>query len=706
MTTATRSPKQALATNGDLDRHWAQTARTIGRDSVRVDRLRAERTPPAAADDRVLLARLTEFDATFSETEARAVALEASAGVPVRGALRRLAQLRHDGEVIGLRDGRETTWTHRAIERETVAAAERLAAGRVTAIDGELVVRETARLDGELRRQGGGLAGEQREALALACSDRQLVLIEGRAGTGKSTVPSGVARSHQAAGRQIITTSTAALAAHRLAADLHHAGVDARAYSTAGLHAAVASGHLELGTDVTVIHDEAALASTREQNQLMAAVESSGARLIEVGDPRQSHPVGASGLWARLEHTAVANQAHCELTRNQRALDPEDRTSQDLFRTDQIELALARYEDRGRVRTAGEPRIVEDRALEAAHADRQAGKRTLVIAQTSNEQLDALNARAQAIRQQDSQLGQESIAVSGRPYGLRAGDEIQVRRNLTHPKHGRIANGTNGTITAINPETPGAIIELSDGRHVALAQDELDRGEVRLAYVQHPFPAQGQTTDTAHLIIGPQATREGSYVGLTRARERTHIYAQTPPDANEPAERLRVLAERMSQTEPEIASIDTPISHEEAIARATHAARLASTDRPVENEPDPRNDRGPGGAPAWVIAALEPRPEDRASGYAAWNDGAAAITGYRQHYAIDDDEQRPLGPEPPAGSFQQRHDRNQAAQRVADARRQLRRPANEIAMSDARDADGNDRSAENAVLSRGKAIEP
>jgi hypothetical protein len=85
---------------------------------------------------------------------------------------------------------------------------------------------------------------------------------------------------------------------------------------------------------------------------------------------------------------------------------------------------------------------------------------------------------------------------------------------------------------------------------------------------------------------------------------------------------------------------------------------------------------------------------------------AAAITDYRQRYAVDDDEHRPLGPEPPVGSFQQRHDRNQAAQLVADARSQLDRPANELVMSEAREADGNDRAAESAVLSRGEEIEP
>ena len=50
-----------------------------------------------------------------------------------------------------------------------------------------------------------------------------------------------------------------------------------------------------------MIHDEAALASTREHHQLLHAVEAPGARLILVGDPRQTQAVGAGGLWPDLE---------------------------------------------------------------------------------------------------------------------------------------------------------------------------------------------------------------------------------------------------------------------------------------------------------------------------------------------------------------------------------------------------------------------
>ena len=106
---------------------------------------------------------------------------------------------------------------------------------------------------------------------------------------------------------------------------------------------------------------------------------------------------------------------------------------------------------------------------------------------------------------------------------------------------------------------------------------------MRLAYVQHPFPAQGQTTDTAHLIVAEHATREGSYVALTRARETAPTSTPTtPPDADEPAERLAaMLAEHMSRTEPDIPSIDTPLAHERRspTRRGQHARRRGQRTR-------------------------------------------------------------------------------------------------------------------------------
>jgi conjugative relaxase-like TrwC/TraI family protein len=569
MSTSTRSPKTP-ATHRDLDEHWRATARAYQLDRPALDRLRDPRQPLGSVPRLTLLDGLTEFDATFPARDARAVALERSVGVPIAAALEPLRDMRRADEILLLADGTGTTRQHRSRERLTVSIAERLAATTVAPLAATVVARETERLDRELAERGGSLSDEQRRAIELGCSTQPFVVIEGHAGTGKSTTLTGIARAHQATGRQIIITSTAAVAAERLARELTAAGVNASAHSTVALRVAIIKGQIRIGPDTTIIHDEAALASTREQERLLAAVEESGARLIEIGDPRQSHPVGAGGLWPHLEHATRHAGAHVELTRNQRAQDPADRRDQALFRDGRHEHAMRGYAARDRIDITSEQSDAENHALDAAHADRTAGKTTIVIAQTSNEHLDELNARAQAIRLEHNQLGPDALPVPGRPYELHPGDEVQIRRTIPHPGHGhghgQLRNGTTAQITTIDPDTNTIGLRLADGQEVELDGEQAARADLRLGYVQHPFPAQGQTTDTSHVIIAEHATQEGSYVALTRAREQTHIYAASPGDEPADGDRLQKLSERMSRTEPDLPSIHTPLAHESTIA--------------------------------------------------------------------------------------------------------------------------------------------
>jgi conjugative relaxase-like TrwC/TraI family protein len=565
MGTITRAGKVAV-TAADLDAEWQRTARGIGFSAERVEVLRRQQHQPLtpASADRVLDA-LTEFDATFPAREARAVALERSAGAPIEDALRPLVELRDAGEILRLTDGSGTTREHRTREQTTISTAERVIDHRITALDYDAVVAQADRLDRELHDRGGRLSHEQRQAIMLACGDRQLVMIEGQAGTGKSTALTGIARAHHDAGRDIVVTSTAGVAAERLARDLHDAGVDTRHYSLAAIQTAITNGAVVLGRETTIIHDEAALASTREQHALLAAVETSGARLIAVGDQHQNPPVGAGGLWPHLEAATRGDRSRAVLTRNLRARDPADRRDQARFRDGDYELAVRGYAARARVHTRAELTRAEDAALEAAHTDTQKGRTTIVLAQTSNDHLDELTPATRRSATSTASSGPDAIPAPGRPYFLHAGDEVQIRRTINHPDHGPLRNGTTALIRDIDPDAQTIGLALPTGQLVTLSIDQAVAAQLRIAYVQHPFPAQGITTDTAHLIVSTHATREGTYVALTRAREQTHLYAEQPGDSDREGDRLQTLAERISRTEPDLPSIAIPLEHEPKI---------------------------------------------------------------------------------------------------------------------------------------------
>ena len=167
---------------------------------------------------------MTEFDATFAPREARADALESAADLGPQAGLAALRRLHERGQVLDLADGRQTTLGHRALERATLRAATRSQ-------------RTRGRRSMSARRSSGGAAGGRRRGAGrvaravsrsgrsrLACCDRQLVVIVGQAGTGKSTALQGVARAHEQAGRRIVVASTGAQAAERLAGELREGG--------------------------------------------------------------------------------------------------------------------------------------------------------------------------------------------------------------------------------------------------------------------------------------------------------------------------------------------------------------------------------------------------------------------------------------------------------------------------------------------------
>ncbi|MGH2862766.1 MAG: hypothetical protein ACRDLT_14860 [Solirubrobacteraceae bacterium] len=185
-----------------------------------------------------------------------------------------------------------------------------------------------------------------------------------------------------------------------------------------------------------------------------------------------------------------------------------------------------------------------------------------------DEHLDELNAHAQALRARDRQLGYNTFKLPGRPYALRSGDEVQIRHTVSLAG-GPVRNGTTATVTEIDPRAGQLSMTLADGSTLAMDRERAEQADLRLAYVQHPVPAQGVTTDTTHLIVADHATAEGAYVALTRARNRTDIHASEEMLQDVELEPMERLAERVGRAEPEVPSIAMPLASQRNLERAT-----------------------------------------------------------------------------------------------------------------------------------------
>ena len=165
--------------------------------------------------------------------------------------------------------------------------------------------------------QGYPLSGEQTEAIRFATSrGARVAVIEGAAGSGKTTTLRPITDLHREHGYEIVPTAVAWRTAVALGDDC-----DARPYCVDKLLKLAAKGQVEIGKRTLIVVDEAGMLSTRQAHHILQLSERHGAKVVFAGDTRQQQPVEA-GPGLRLIRD-VAGSVRVDRIRRQKA-DLED----------------------------------------------------------------------------------------------------------------------------------------------------------------------------------------------------------------------------------------------------------------------------------------------------------------------------------------------------------------------------------------------
>jgi hypothetical protein len=226
-------------------------------------------------------------------------------------------------------------------------------------------------------------------------------------------------------------------------------------------------------------------------------------------------------MFDRLAHRAPT----AELADVRRTIDPDERKAWAALRAGEPERAMAHYRARGQLFFAD----TRDQAGEAAVqrwaelTETREIREVALIADASNVEIDRLNARAQHLRAERGELGDQELQLPHRHYGLREGDLVVFTKQHRTPGRQRIENGSRGQVTAIDAH--GGLGVTLDGsqRQVTLAGEGLE--SLRLGYAQHVYRQQGATVERSVVVTGGwQTSRETAYVEASRAREGTEWY--------------------------------------------------------------------------------------------------------------------------------------------------------------------------------------
>ena len=153
-----------------------------------------------------------------------------------------------------------------------------------------------------LLKAGYPLSEEQIAAIrTVTSSGGRVAIIEGAAGSGKTTTLRPIADLYREHGSDIIATAVAWRTAVALSND-----VDARPFCVDKLLRLAARGGIEINKDTTIIVDEAGMLSTRQAHHILQLSERHGAKIVFAGDTQQQQPVEA-GPGLRLIRDAVGS---------------------------------------------------------------------------------------------------------------------------------------------------------------------------------------------------------------------------------------------------------------------------------------------------------------------------------------------------------------------------------------------------------------
>ena len=513
---------------------WREQAQELGVDVEHfIERVRTGRALSDGDRETLIAQRLAEVPSRLTEQESvferrhlmAAVAsslVETGAGPErVDAEIERLAKT---GKIVQLGQdihghGLYSTPEMIAVERNLLNTARSLAQRDWAGVDQKQV-------EAECRRRG--LSDEQLQAALAATDRRSFAIVEGAAGSGKTTALKVVVDSYKTAGDKKIIGGAIA---HRTAAMLR-AELDIEATAIDHLLAQIKSGKNILDRNTVLLIDECGQVGTKTMNELISAVAKARAKLVLIGDREQLQPISAGPALKIL--SSIVQPARVEKIVRQREKWAQDAAH--AFAKGNAAGGLNAYAKRGLLTgCAGAAATIGaavDRYMEMQQ--REPDKYHLLIAQ-SNKTVRALNAEVRS-RMRDAGLlaGPDHVITtgdaSGRSFRLHLAVGDKIRFGIRQDKIGDgVINGTIGRIEGIDELDAQHLLirAMVNGKSVEFSTEAIKdkAGRVRLGHnlATTAYSSQGLTAETATVVLGSEYDRHTSYVAVSRARGETQI---------------------------------------------------------------------------------------------------------------------------------------------------------------------------------------
>ena len=354
------------------------------------------------------------------------------------------------------------------------------------------------------------LSGEQAGALAHITDGRDLSIVVGHAGTGKSATLGVARQAWEAAGYEVRGVALSGIAAENLESG---SGITSR--TIASMEHGREQGRDGLTSRDVLVIDEAGMVGTRQLERVLSHAADAGAKVVLIGDPRQLQSIEAGAAFRSIHE----RHGGAEIGEVRRQREDWQRDATRDLATGKTGNALEAYRSRGMVHEAQSREQARGDLIERWNRDRQAApERSRIILTHTNDEVRALNETARERMREAGDLGDDThVAVERGTRNFAGGDRVMFLQN---ERGLGVKNGTLGTIEKVSAQS--MTVRIDDGRSVQF--DLKDYNKIDHGYAATIHKAQGMTVDRTHVLATPGMDAHGGYVALSRHRDGVDLH--------------------------------------------------------------------------------------------------------------------------------------------------------------------------------------
>lgn len=490
---------------------------------------------------------------------------------------------------IGTKNGSDVYTTREmiALERRMAETAKDMTRTDSHRVDKREVERAIDKLGWKLAKETNGkasLSEEQQQAFRHMASGKQMALVVGVAGAGKTTIMAGAKEALEAQGYRVRGAAPSGVAA----AGLRDVGMQASTLHSLEARIRLAQQMMDenAGKPLTLkqrdfirsslfshkdvlIVDEAGMVSAAQLARIIDLTKQSGAKLVLVGDPAQLQSIEAgAGFRSLLERNESVrlDEVRRQKTNWQRAATKH-------LSNGNIAGALRAYQmhgciSYGRSRDEAKQQLVAD----VMRAREKSPEQSCLVLAYTRQDVVHLNAliKAEMVKRGEVAAKDTEVNVTAREedgertekQGFAVGDRILFRENN---RELGVMNGTFGTLeSAAQNEFR---VRLDNGKTVAFCPDEYNR--FQLGYAATVHKSQGVTVDRAFVLATPHFDRHTTYVAMSRHKEQVKLYAS----ARDFKTKAR-LYQSLGKTGGKLSTLDFTDTGQKEAAQASWQTRL------------------------------------------------------------------------------------------------------------------------------------